>query len=275
VSGIKWVASYPANVAAGPRASAVVVLNDAATGYPFACLEGSVISAARTAASAALAANHLVSRDHHAPTVGFVGAGVIARYVYRFLVAGGWRLDEVLVHDRDPAAAVRFSQACEGGRHDRLGVCAKAGELVRRSDLVVFATTASSPYLTDVSLLAHNPAVFHLSLRDLAAPMILVARNIVDDPAHALREGTSLELAAQTSEVRDFVAGTLFDLLTGRLELDADKPRIFSPFGLGVLDVALGMHVYLRAAERGALTPVEGFFRAEPAAALDHSDDCS
>ena len=68
VDGIKWISSFPDNVAAGiPRASAVLILNDHDTGYPFACIEGSIISATRTAGMAAMAADWF-TRGRQRPT---------------------------------------------------------------------------------------------------------------------------------------------------------------------------------------------------------------
>src|SRR6266850_4743291 len=100
VAGLKWISSYPANVQRGfPRASAVLVLNDYETGYPFAILESSIISAARTAASAALAAHWLSGRSRRAQSLGIVGTGFIARYVYEFLINTGWEIGEVRLYD--------------------------------------------------------------------------------------------------------------------------------------------------------------------------------
>src|SRR6266581_4641096 len=91
VAGIKWIASYPDNIHRGfPRASAVLVLNNYETGYPFAMLESSIISAARTAASAVLAADWLTGKAGRVRSLGIVGTGFIARYVYDFLVHTGW-----------------------------------------------------------------------------------------------------------------------------------------------------------------------------------------
>src|SRR5262245_5125711 len=51
VDGLKWISSFPDNVAAGmPRASAVLILNDHDTGYPFAFMAGCIISPTRKAA---------------------------------------------------------------------------------------------------------------------------------------------------------------------------------------------------------------------------------
>src|SRR5256884_7176266 len=114
VAGLKWIASYPGNIQRGfPRASAVLVLNNYETGYPFAILESSIISAARTAASAVLAAEWLNGRSRRTPSLGIVGTGFIARYVYDFLVDTGWAITDVRLYDTSPVESEKFrNTAC-------------------------------------------------------------------------------------------------------------------------------------------------------------------
>ena len=262
VDGLKWISSFPENVAAGvPRASAVLILNDHDTGYPYACLEASIISATRTAASAALAADWL-SRGRPRPSrVGFVGVGLIARYIHTFLAGTGWSFDEIGVHDLSIDSAAGFRGYLEQlGTVSRVTVYDSAEKLIRSSDLVVFATVAAEPHVTDLSWFEHHPVVLHVSLRDLAPEILLASTNIVDDVEHCLKANTSPHLTEQLTGNRDFLAGTLDEVMTGQVTVPADRPVIFSPFGLGVLDLAVGKYVYDKLASSGDLDIIEDFF---------------
>src|SRR3989449_6495256 len=242
VAGLKWIASYPSNVQRGfPRASAVLVLNDYETGYPFAILESSIISAARTAASAALAAHWLSGQSRRAHSLGIVGTGFIARYVYEFLVDTGWEIEEVRLHDLSPLESEKFrSRTCRLEQHRTITVVPDVAQLVRACDLILFATVASTPYIADLTLFEHNPLVLHISLRDLAPEILLRSQNVVDDVEHVMKANTSPHLAEQKTGNRRFVTGTLADVMTGRRSVNRSRPIIFSPFGLGALDLARG-----------------------------------
>ncbi|MFF2810096.1 2,3-diaminopropionate biosynthesis protein SbnB [Streptomyces sp. NPDC058000] len=262
VDGLKWISSFPTNVAAGiPRASAVLILNDHDTGYPFACLESSIISATRTAASAALAADRL-SRGRPRPrSVGFFGTGLIARYIHTFLANTGWEFDQIGVHDLSADSAAGFRLYLEqSGATQWITVHDSAEQLIRTSDLIVFATIAGRPHVSEVSWFDHHPLVLHISLRDLAPEIVLASTNIVDDIEHCLKADTSPHLAEQRTGRRDFLLGTLDDVLAGRVTPPADRTVLFSPFGLGVLDLAVGKYVYDEVVRSGELHVVDDFF---------------
>ena len=262
VHGIKWISSFPENVAAGiPRASAVVILNDTATGYPLACLESSVISASRTAASAALAAVTLSERRGVTPRrVGFIGVGLIARYVHTYLVANGLAFDEAGVFDLAREHAEGFEGYLTRSGAGAMTIHDSAESLIAASDLIVLATVASEPHILDPGLFSHNPLVLNVSLRDLSPEIILSSYNLVAHVDHSLKAGTSPHLAEQLTGNRDFVDGTLYDLLEGRTTPPADRPVVFSPFGLGVLDLAVAKYVYEEVSAAGTLLTVPGFF---------------
>jgi N-[(2S)-2-amino-2-carboxyethyl]-L-glutamate dehydrogenase len=262
VAGLKWIASYPGNVQRGfPRASAVLVLNSYDTGYPFAILESSIISAARTAASAVLAAYWLNGKSRRARALGIVGTGFIARYVYDFLIDTGWSIEEVRLHDLSPLESEKFrTTACRPECHRAVTVVSDAAQLVKGCDLILFTTVASAPHIVDPALFDHNPLVLHVSLRDLAPEILLRSQNVVDDVEHVMKANTSPHLAEQRTGSRSFVTGTLAEIMLGRRSVDRSRPIIFSPFGMGILDLALGKWLYDRAVAAGQDLRVSDFF---------------
>src|SRR5213594_1471494 len=262
VAGLKWIASYPANVRRGfPRASAVLVLNSYETGYPFAILESSIISAARTAASAALAAHWLNGQSCRAQSLGIVGTGFIARYVYDFLVDTGWAIEEIRLYDTSPLESEKFrNTACRLEHHRSVKVVPHLAELLSASDLIVFTTVASAPHIADTWLFDHNPLVLHISLRDLAPEILLRSQNVVDDVEHVMTANTSPHLTEQQSGNRNFVTGMLAEIMEGQRSVNRSRPIIFSPFGMGILDVAVGKWVYDQAVAAGRGLRVSDFF---------------
>ena len=262
MDGLKWISSFPDNVTAGiPRASAVLILNDPATGYPFACLESSIISATRTAALAASAADWL-SRARGRPARRRVLRRGPDRPLRPHLPGRtGWSFDEIGVHDLSAEHAGGFRGYLEqAGPASRITVHEGAESLIRSSDLVIFATVAGQPHVTDPAWFDHAPLVLHLSLRDLAPQILLASANIVDDVDHCLKAGTSPHLAEQLAGHRRFVDGTLDDVMAGRVTVPAGRTAVFSPFGLGVLDLAVGRYVYDEVARAGELNVIDGFF---------------
>ncbi|MFF4156091.1 2,3-diaminopropionate biosynthesis protein SbnB [Streptomyces sp. NPDC001678] len=255
--GMKWIASFPDNVQQGlPRASATLLLNDYATGYPLACLEAAGISAVRTAASAAVAAAELITSTGPV-RLGVVGAGVIARTILDYLHANGVKVADVLVHDLDPTSAGHLA----GHATARMGVPATTGGLdeVLSRDLVVFATTAATPYVPADTALRPGQVLLNVSLRDLAPELLLRCNNVVDDVDHCLKAQTSPHLAERLTGGRDFITGTLGALLQGNVALDPEKPTVFSPFGLGILDLAVGHHVLHEARRQGSAVRIPDF----------------
>ncbi|MGQ4389697.1 2,3-diaminopropionate biosynthesis protein SbnB [Streptomyces sp. SAS_270] len=260
VAGNKWIASFPDNTGHGiPRASATLILNDCDTGYPFACLESSIISATRTAASAVLGAELLLGA-RRARKVGIVGTGLIAQHVAKFLRDLGWEIDGFRLFDLNPAAAERFGATLKEQSEAEVVTAQRVEEAFADCDLVVLTTVAGEPHLHDPGLLAHGPVVLHLSLRDFAPEVVLAAQNFTDDVDHAVRERTSLHLAEQKTGNRDFLNGTVGDLLHGRVARAPGRAAVFSPFGLGVLDLAVGKWVYDRVAAAGKGVRVDDFF---------------
>jgi ornithine cyclodeaminase/alanine dehydrogenase-like protein (mu-crystallin family) len=141
--GIKWVAGFPTNLELGIAAiSALVILNDAATGVPVAVLDGGPITAQRTAAVSGVAMRHFAPRvEGRSPRAALIGAGVQGR---SHLPVIGHVLPGCELHLFDRDAARARALADEAGATTGIASVATHGsarEAIEAADVVLTAAS--------------------------------------------------------------------------------------------------------------------------------------
>ncbi|MEY4766471.1 MAG: hypothetical protein RI907_3144 [Pseudomonadota bacterium] len=240
VAGVKWVGSFPGNLALGlPRASGLLVLNDMRTGLPLGSLEVAAINAHRTSASAVMALNRLHGRPRGGQVVSLVGTGHIGWQMACYLVHEGWLPSRWVLHDLDAERARAFGERLAGLTPGvSVEVAASAQQATQDGEVVVFTTTASVPFIHALQLRPEQ-TLLHISLRDLGPDVLAQAHNFVDEAGLAFSQKTALQLAEEALGHRDYLSGEIDRVLAGGRPA-GDKPVIFSPFGMGILDLAVG-----------------------------------
>ena len=220
-----------------------------------------MISAKRTAASAALAAQCLLS-GNKVGRVGMIGCGLINFEIARFLLAVFPEVETFVLFDKDEARAKQFENKCRK-IFDEVGVeiAKDVKAVLRNCPLISIATTALAPHIGELRECPRGSAILDISLRDLTPEVILSCDNVVDDIDHVCRAQTSVHLAEQLVGHRKFIRCTLADILRGRAPArnGSETFSVFSPFGLGVLDLAVGKLVRDLALQQGLETVIGSF----------------
>jgi ornithine cyclodeaminase/alanine dehydrogenase-like protein (mu-crystallin family) len=200
----------------------------AETGEPLAVLDGRLITEMRTAAASAVATQRLARRD--AAVLGILGSGVQAgshlaalRHVREFKEVRLW----------SPRNAPAFAK-----RHGVTAV-ASAEDAVRGADVVVVATSATTPILQGRWLApgTHVNAIgaTRPNWRELDDDLVTTARVFVDSREAALREsGDVIAVRSEVTEIGAVVTGTA----PGRR--NDQEITLFKSVGVAVEDVAAG-----------------------------------
>lgn len=244
-------ANYPDNPSARglPVIQGLVVLFDASSGMPLACMDSAIITAMRTAAASAVAARYLAVS--HASSVAFIGCGTQARTHVQAL-RDLRPLKRFVLFDRDPAVAEQFAALL---RADEVTVTiANDARRAARSSEIVVTSTPSRAALLDVGDVA--PGTFIAAVgadnehkQEIAPALLRAATVVVDDLDqcsrigdlhHALDEGI-MRLDDVRASLDQIVAGTS----DGRRA--DDEIVIFDSTGVAIEDVAVAALAYVRA----------------------------
>jgi ornithine cyclodeaminase/alanine dehydrogenase len=252
-AGMKWVSAYPGNRRNGlPSVSALIVLNDPATGLPLAVMDGGWITAKRTAAASALSAKYLARPD--CETLGVLGCGEQARAHVEALCAM-FPLRRISACDRHPERAVDFAREIEERHGIGVATVDEPRAAVAGLDLVVTAGaiqktphgTIQAGWLSAGAFASAVDFDSYWSAQALAG----LDRFCTDDTAQLERfraEGWFRNVPPVHADLGQLVAG----LKPGR-ETPEERTMACN-LGLAIADVAVADLVRRRALERDAGT---------------------
>jgi ornithine cyclodeaminase/alanine dehydrogenase-like protein (mu-crystallin family) len=134
-AGIKWVSGYPDNLARGlPYISGLLILNDPDTGVPIAVMDCTWITAMRTGAATAVAAQYLARPD--SSSVGILACGYQGRANLEALCSV-LPIQRAVAYDIVPEVAERFAQQMQTKLQIDIRPVRDPAAAVKRLDVVV------------------------------------------------------------------------------------------------------------------------------------------
>ncbi|HEX8854848.1 MAG TPA: ornithine cyclodeaminase family protein [Thermoleophilaceae bacterium] len=244
---LKWVTSFPGNPASGvPVVMGVVCVSSSDDGEPLGLVDARAVTALRTGAVAAIAAQELARED--ARNVGIIGCGVYGAWAARCLAAAEY--GPGVCFDPDPDAA--------GALAGELGWEAGSREEALEQDVVTCVTPGHEPVVHAPEL---RPGV-HLNMLGADGPgkaeaeveAVVRCRLFCDEWAQASHGGELTGAVAAGVVDRERVT-ELGDVLTGRApgRESAEEMTLFDSTGLAIQDLAICqavMHAHRQGAAR-------------------------
>jgi alanine dehydrogenase len=265
-SGFKWVGGFADNREAHglPYLIATILVQDSLTGYPLAIMDGVQVTNLRTGAVTAIAVQRYARSVPH--RVGFVGAGTTARFSLAAMKAVA-EIAEVRVYDINPEASLAFKEICKREHGIDLVVCNSGEESVAGADIVITATTSTTPVVKRSWM---EPNVTAISIgsqgQEYDDEAMLNADKLVCDSWEQCTHLGGIRPFAETgqltrADVHAEIGETVAGLKSGR-ESD-DEYILVMPIGLGALDIGLARVAYERVTAKESVQTFR-FFESKP-----------
>jgi alanine dehydrogenase len=260
--GMKVVTYFQENPKRGlPAILATIMLFSVETGKMIAVMDGSYITAIRTACASAMATRALANRE--TPVLGILGAGVQARAHIQAL-SRVRKLQQIKIYSPSGISATKIRKDMESDVGFGVKVAASAEDAVKHSDIVVTVTTAKEPILKSEWLNAgvHINAVgsHRPDLREVDGATLARAKVVVDSREAIMTECGDILLALKEKSIpEDVIHAEIGEVLAGMKSgrASAGEITLYKSVGIAIQDVATANLVYHRALDRKVGTHVE------------------
>lgn len=250
--GIKIITFFPDNMHHGFETHmATIMVMDSKNGSLKAVVDGTAVTALRTAGVSGAATNHLARAE--SKVLALVGAGIQAQ-THLEAMTQVRAIEQVRVFDVDTQKRDDFATRA-GNRYGLpINSVGTVRDAVIGADIVCTVTTSKEPVLEGkwISPGTHINAVgaFRPNTRELDSEAISNARLYVDSRKSASAEAGDYLIPLKEGVVGEtHIRGELGELFLGRVEgrTDMNEITVFKSLGLPVEDLAAAHHVYYQA----------------------------
>lgn len=244
-----------------PAILGTILLFSAETGRLIAIMDGSYITAIRTACASAMATKALANPQ--TPVLGMLGAGVQARPHIEALTRVR-RLQRIKIYSPTGASAAAIKKDMEPTVKIAIDIARNAEEALRDADLVVTATTAKEPIVKPEWLKpgAHINAVgsHRPDMREIDGATLARSKIVVDSREAIMAECGDILLALKEKSIgENAIHAEIGEVLAGRKpgRSSAAEITLYKSVGIAIQDVATANLVYRKALEKGIGTTVD------------------
>ncbi len=260
--GMKVVTYFQDNPGQGLAAIlATIALYSTETGKLLVLMDGSYITAIRTACASAVATKALANPE--TPVLGILGAGTQARAHIRALCKVR-KIARVKVFSQSGKSAELLKKELESEVGVEIEPVSTAIEAVRATDLLATVTTAKDPILSADWLKpgVHINAVgsHRPDIREIDGATIKGAKLVVDSRAAIKSECGDILLAIREGAIaEDHVTAEIGEVLTGSKpgRVSTEEITLYKSVGIALQDVATAQLVYRKALDHKVGTIVE------------------
>ena len=238
-----------------PTIQGALILLDGDDGRPLAIMDSIALTSIRTAAVAALAAEHLALPDSH--VIAIVGCGEQGEAQLRAM-ASVRPLTAGFAVDMDSAKASAFAERMSVHLGWPVEASRSLTAAVAASHICVTCTTSAAPLLLADHL---HPGLFVAAVgadnptkQEIDATALSQTRVVVDSLAACAAGGDLYHAIKANLMTGKDIHGELSAVVAGRVpgRTDREQVFVFDSTGTALQDVAAALVVYQRAAEAGA-----------------------
>ena len=257
ICGVKWVSVFPGNPHkyGVSNVSGIIILSEIEKGFPFAVMDGTLITALRTACMGAIGAKYLARKSSE--VYGTIGTGEQAKMHFKFIKHQFPGIKTCYVASRTAESENRFAQEMSIQYPDvKFIKCnsdyRKASE---NADIIVTAVSCQEPLLKADSVKS-GTYYCHVGGWEDEYDVPLKADKIVCDNWSALKHRGSPTIARLYVQGRlkdEDIYGDIGELISGAKagrENDSEF-TYFNSIGLSFVDVAVAYSFYKTVIEQG------------------------